>query len=171
MIPTYTYAIKDKIIKDYFGANLVAALINNNNLGITDAPSSTQLAARQNYNINNLVTNEIGALNLNGYQRQIIPNNTITPTIISNTLTEVNLNVSFTAVGGNFDLFTHIVVIRGANLTNATIINGNNRGDINGTIIFIEPVNNITTPGSPILLQDGITFNYSFKLLSSDDVI
>jgi hypothetical protein len=171
MIPTYTYAIKEKIIKDYLGSNLVVLLINNNNLGITDAPSSTQLEARQNYNINNLATQEIGAANLNGYKRHVILNNSIVPNIISPTLTEVNLTASFTAVGGNFDLFSHIVVLRGANLTNITTLNGNNRGDTTGTIVYIEPVQNTANPGLPLLLQPGITYNYSFKLLSSDEVI
>lgn len=171
MIPTYTQAIKEKIIKDYFGGNLVVLLINNNNLGITDTPSSTQLEARQNYSTNNLINNEIGGTNLNGYQRQIIPNNTINPIKVSTTLTKINLSVSFQADNGDFDPFTHIVVLRGANLTNANTNNGNNRGDTSGTIIFIEPVDNINSPGSPFILQQNVVFNYNFSLLSSDDVI
>ncbi len=171
MIPTYTYAIKENLIKDYLGANLVIALINNINLGITDTPSSTQLQARQNYDINNLISNEIGGTNLNGYRRFVVINNTITTNNISNTITESNLTATFTASGGNFDAFTHIIAIRGANLTNATNVNGNNRGDTNGTIIFIEPVFNTFTPGTSLILQDGITFTYNFKLTSSDEVI
>lgn len=171
MIPTYTYAIKERIIKDYLGANLVIALINNTNLGITDTPSLSELQARQNYSNSNLLSNEIGGVNLNGYKRYIISNNDINPVNTTTTTTEVSLTAEFTAVGGNFDPFSHIVLIRGANTTGASINNGNNRGDTSGTIISIEPVLNTITPGSPLVLQTGITFNYSFKLSSSDAII
>lgn len=171
MIPTYTTAIKEKIIKDYLGSNLVVALINNINLGITDLPSSTQLEARENYNINNLLTNEIGASNLNGYKRALILNNTITTSVTSPSTIEANFTVNFEAIGGNFDPFSHIVVIRGANITNALPSNGNNRGDVNGTIIFIEPVNNILNPAQPLVLQQGITYTYNFKLISAADTL
>lgn len=171
MIPTYTYAIKEKIIKDYLGGNLVIALINNSNMGQTDLPSSTQLDIRRSYTSLNLGINEIGASNLNGYKRYIILNSTINPLITSVSKTEVDLTASFTASGGNFDPITHVVVLRGANITGASNTNGNNRGDTTGTIIFIEPVLNSLNPGTPLIIQSGITFNYNFKLASSDEII
>lgn len=169
MIPTYTYAIKEKIIKDYLGANLIVALINNNNMGITDLPTPTQLETRRNFTSLNLNTNEISVTN--GYKRHIILNNTITPNAISASNTEVELTASFSAVGGHLDAVSHIIILRGANLTGASNINGNNRGDSAGTIIFIEPVLNTLNPGTPLIIQSGTTFNYTFKLASSDEVV
>lgn len=172
MIPTYTYEIKNKIIKDYLGANLAVALINNINLGLTDAPSNQQLEARKLFVTSSLVDFEIGASALNGYSRNLILNSTINPLISSPNQTETTLQATFTAVGGNFNPATHVVVLRGANISGANpITNGNNRGDTNGTIIFIEPINNILNPGTPFILQEGITFTYNFKLINATEVI
>lgn len=172
MVPTYTYEIKHKIIKDYLGANLAVALINNINLGLTDAPSNEELEARKLFIANSLVDFEIGDSVLNGYRRNLISNSSINPIIISPNQTEVSLQATFTAIGGNFNPATHVVVLRGANINAANpITNGNNRGDTNGTIIFIEPINNILNPGTPFILQEGITFNYNFKLINATEII
>jgi len=171
MIPTYTYAIKEKLLVDYLGSNLIIALISNINLGITDTPNAAQLEARRNYATSNLINEEIGNVSLKGYKRHLIPNNTIVTQVISSNQTETTLNASFTAFGDNFDPFTHIVVLRGANITGASTSNGNNRGDIVGTIIFIEPVNNVLAPFTPYTLLEGSTFNYTFKLVNATQVI
>jgi len=171
-IPTYTYAIKENIIKNYLGSNLVVALINNPNLGITDTPTSQELESRASLTMTDVFNTEIGSTSLNGYSRSIVLNSSINTSIISNELTEAEINVSFTASGGNLEPFSHIVVIRGANITSADPnLNGNNRGDTNGNIIFVEPVTNTANPGNPLSISDGTTFDYTFKLVSSSEVI
>jgi hypothetical protein len=172
MIPTYTYKIKENIIKNYLGANLVVALINNASLGITDTPTNQELESRRNFSSSNLFNFEIGSSSLNGYARAIIDNSSISTDIVNAQVTETNLTATFTAFGGSFEPFTHIVVIRGANLSNANPeLNGNNRGDTTGTIIFIEPVENPINPGSPLTLNNGVSYNYNFKLVSASQVI
>lgn len=172
MIPTYTHKIKENIVKNYLGSNLIVALINYSNLGITDAPSAQELEARRNFTTQQLFNFEIGVSNLNGYARAIVDNTNINPIQVNSTLTEASINVSFTAQGGPFEPFTHIVIVRGANLNNADpTINGNNRGDTNGTVIFVEPVQNTLNPGSAITLGEGTTFNYDFKLISAAETL
>lgn len=171
-IPTYTYLIKESIIKNYLGSNLVIALINNSNLGITDTPTAQELEARRNLTMTDIFNTEIGNISLNGYARAIILNNTITTNIVNGDLTESELNVSFTASGGDMEAFSHIVAIRGANVTGADpVLNGNNRGDTNGSIIFVEPVDNLSNPGSPLVVLNGSTFDYTFKLISSSELV
>ena len=172
MIPTYTYAIKAGIINNYLGANLAIALINNSNLGITDTPTATELEARKNFTTTDLFSFEIGVTNFNGYARILVPALDINPTPVTVDQTEAELTVTFTASGGDFEPFSHIVVLRGANTVGADpILNGNNRGDTNGTIVFIEPVDNILNPGNPLTLTNGISYNYTFKLISAAEVI
>jgi len=171
-IPTYTYLIKENLIKNYLGSNLVVALVSNTNLGITDTPTAIEAEARRNLTMTDVFNTEIGGTALNGYARAIILNNTINTTVVNTELTESELNVSFTASGGDMDPFSHIVVIRGANVTGADpILNGNNRGDTNGTIIFVEPVDNIANPGNPLTVLNGATFDYTFKLISSSETV
>lgn len=171
-IPTYTYLIKESIIKNYLGSNLVIALINNSNLGITDTPTAQELEARRNLTMTDIFNTEIGGTSLNGYARAIILNNTITTTVVNGELTESELTVSFTASGGDMEAFSHIVAIRGANVTGADpILNGNNRGDTNGSIIFVEPVDNLSNPGNPLVVLNGATFGYTFKLISSSELV
>ena len=172
MIPTYSYAIKAGIINNYLGANLAVALINNSNLGITDTPTAAELESRKNFTTTDLFNFEIGTTNLNGYARVLVPSLDINPSVVTVDQTEAEINVVFTASGGDFEPFSHIAVLRGANTVGAdAILNGNNRGDTNGTIIFIEPVENTLNPGTPLVLTDGISYNYSFKLVSAAEVI
>lgn len=171
-IPTYTYSIKDNIIRNYLGSNLVVALINNPNLGITDTPNNQEAEARRNLTMTDIFNTEIGSLSLNGYARAIIVNNTITTNRINTNLTEAELNVSFTATNGDIEPFSHIVAIRGANIIGADpTLNGNNRGDTNGIIIFVEPVTNPINPGTPLSILNGSTFDYTFKLISSAEPV
>lgn len=172
MIPTYTYAIKNKIITDYLGSNLAIILINNPNLGMTDTPTLDQLEARRNFTASNLINFEIGANLLKGYRRFLVSNSAITTNNISVNQTEANLQADFTAVGGDFDPITHVVALRGANITGANpLSNGNNRGDTNGTILFIEPIENLVSPNTPLVIPETTTFNYTFKLISATEVI
>lgn len=172
MIPTYTYAIKNKIITDYLGTNLAILLINNPNLGMTDTPTADQLEARRNFDASNLLTFEIGTPALNGYRRDLILNSEITPTVINSNQTEAIIEAHFTAVGNNFQPATHVVALRGADLTGANeLTNGNNRGSTAGTIIFIEPIQNIVSPNTPLIIQQGTTFTYNFRLINATEVI
>jgi hypothetical protein len=172
MIPTYSYAIKAGIINNYLGANLAIALINNVALGITDTPTNTELEARRNFRTLDLFNFEIGVASLNGYHRQFVPPFEITPTPVTSEQTETEITVIFTASGGDFEPFTHIVALRGANTVGANpITNGNNRADTNGTIIWVEPVDNVVDPGQPLILSNGSSFNYTFKLISAAELV
>lgn len=172
MIPTYSYAIRSGIINNYLGANLAVALINNSNLGITDTPTAAELESRKNFTTLDLFNFEIGAANLNGYARVLVPALDVNPVAVSVDQTEAEISVTFTASGGDFEPFSHIAVLRGANTVGADpVLNGNNRGDTNGTIIFLEPVDNTLNPGTPLTLSDGISYNYTFKLISAAEVI
>ena len=172
MIPTYSYAIKAGIINNYLGANLAIALINNSALGITDTPTANELEARRNFRTIDLFNFEIGATAFNGYARQFVLPGQISPSPVTPEQTEAEITVTFTASGGDFEAFTHIVAIRGANTVGADpILNGNNRADTNGTIIFVEPVDNTLNPGQPLILTNGITYNYTFKLISAAEVV
>lgn len=171
-IPTYTNLIKENIIKNYLGSNLVVVLINNPNLGITDSPTVQQLNARRNLTMIDVFNTEIGGNNLNGYARAIVNNSNINPIIVNTDLTEAEINVSFTAVGGVMGPFSHIVVVRGANVSGANpLTNGNNRGDTTGNIIFIEPITNNAAPETALSILNGATFDYTFKLISSSEII
>lgn len=172
MIPTYSYAIKAGLINNYLGANLAIALVNNQALGITNTPTATELEARRNFRTLDLFNFEIGATALNGYARQLVTPVQINPTPINGQQTEAEITVTFTASGGSFEAFTHIVALRGANTIGADpILNGNNRADTSGTIIFVEPVDNTLNPGQPLVLANGISYNYTFKLVSAAEVI
>ena len=172
MIPTYTYNIKADIINSYLGSNLAIVLVNNSALAITDTPTAQELEARRNFTATDLFSYEIGASALNGYARKLLTPIDINPVVISTTLTEAEISVSFTASGGDMDAFTHIVALRGANITNAdALLNGNNRGDTNGTIIFVEPVENLVNPGTALTVLNGNSFNYTFKLVSASETI
>lgn len=168
MIPTYTTSIKEGIISNYLGVNLVVLLINNASLGITDTPTQVQLDARAAYTMTNVFSTEIGATVLNGYARQIVLPGDIIPTVVTSELTEAEITVAFTAVG-DMDAFSHFVVVRGADLSGADATgNGNNRGSTIGDIIFIEPVDN---GGSPLILTDGNSIDYTFKLIASTETV
>ena len=169
MIPTYTDAIKQGIIQDYLGSNLVVLLINAASLGITDTPTVVQLEARRDYTMVQVFSTEIGATVLNGYARQIVAPIDITVTQPTDELSEAEITVTFTANGGDMDAFSHFVVVRGADLTGADpVLNGNNRGNTIGDIIFIEPVDNA---GSPLVLTDGTSLEYTFKLIASSETV
>lgn len=165
MIPTYTNQIKTNLITDYFGSNLAVCLINTPFLGITDTPTNQELEARRQFTTANLLLYEIGASELNGYKRVLIPNSYVLEnTKIENETATFEVTVEFLALGGDFTEFTHIAVVRGASFTNANDTNGNNRGNTSGSVIFIEPINNTVNPNQPLILTDGMMFTYTFTL-------
>lgn len=172
MIPTYTTSIRESIIENFFANNLVIALISRPSLGITDTPTAAELAARQALNMTDIFNAEIGAVQLNGYHRNIVGSGDINVVVIDTETSEAEITVTFTANGGTMDSFSHIVAIRSADLTGADpVLNGNNRGSTLGEVIFVEPVNNAASPGSALSLSDGTSFDYTFKLISSAEAI
>lgn len=160
MIPTYTTEYLDKIYEDYVGFNLVAFLINRPALGITNTPSVGELDLRRSLTMQIAASYEIALTN--GYSRSIItlikdPASTTTDVIYTGTAT-------FTAnSSGALSSATHICFARGANLNGGTTLNGQNRGNTQGTLIKVEPLLNapLSIPASTTL-----THNTSFKLSS-----
>lgn len=160
MLPTYTNEIKKSIISDYLKSNLVILLIYKPGLGLTNAITSIEQEARLNLTMLEASATEVGATQLNGYSRNIVSSLNITDDFSS------SLEVTFTADGGNIGPFTHVVAARGADLRNASISNGNNRGNSQGTVIFVEPVIN-----APLILNDLYTFRYTLKFNISTQII
>ena len=172
MIPTYTTSIKQSIIENFFGSNLVIALVNRPSLGITDTPTVNEIAARQAFNMTGVFDSEIGAINLNGYARQIVTSGDINVVVVNTERSEAEITVSFTASTAAMDPFSHIVAIRNADLVNADpLINGNNRGSSVGEVIFVEPVDNPILPGSIFSIPIAATYEYTFKLIANAEVI
>lgn len=167
MIPTYTYAIKEEIIQTCFGNNLIIALINNSTLGITDTPTGSELEARRNFTMTDVFDFELTVTN--GYARYIVPAIDVDVVIVDTELSRADITASFTASGGDMPEFSHIVVIANADIIGADpILNGNNRGNTIGTIVFIEPVDNA---GVPLTITNGTTFEYDFALLTSSELV
>lgn len=159
--PTYTNLIRESIINDYLLYNAVVILIYKPSLGLTDSITSLQLEARKELTMEEVAAAEIGGDTLKGYARFILDNATITnDTDSTSTISSssTNLEATFTGKGADLDPFTHIVVARGVNLTNASTTNGNNRGNTSGSVIYVEPVVN-----SPLVLQKDYTFRYTVK--------
>lgn len=164
MIPTFSNKIKTELVTDFLGTNLVIALINYEGLGLTDAPTIEQQVLRQEFSTQDLGVYEIGGQQLNGYRRNIV--NITEADIVGNNVKRAIITVEFTAVDGDLDPFTHVVAIRGAKVTDAEVSNGNNRGNTQGTIIFVEPIEN-----APITVLENNAFEYTLTLVSSIGII
>ena len=149
MIPTYPTIFRTNLFNNYLLIDVVAILIYDPLLGVTDSPSAAELTARRAYTVTDAVANEIGGVALNSYERSIV---TIDPLVedIPLQTTEVTITATFAPSSGNtYDDATHIVYIRNANVIGATPANGNNRGDIQGDIIKLEPL-----VGAPVTLSN-----------------
>ncbi len=162
MIETYTQEFRENLINEYVRAGLVAFLIRIPSLGVTDTPTTLQLEARKGLTMLEAVEAEIAVLN--GYKRALVAA-TLNPS--SNLYqTYYNLTSTFEAsIEGNFPEATHICYARGANVTDMTNANGNNRGDTQGTLIKVEPLE-----GAPLILGSGttLTHNSIFRLTSQN---
>ena len=158
MIPTYSDDIRKLILDSFISSNLVAILINNPALGLTDTPNATELDLRRTLDLTTIAAIEIGGTALNGYARQIITLPAATDDV-PNEVSSSTTSVAFTASGGDFDDFTHILLVTGADLVGAAPANGNNRGSTVGTVVYVEPA-----VSAPVTLLDGQTFNYNFTL-------
>ena len=157
MIPTFTNIIKEKLITEFLGNNLVIALINYPELGLTDGPSQTEAELRRNF-----TTDQINLYELTNtdYKRSII---TVDPNlIIGENVKKVLVTAEFEAFDTSFSEATHVVAIQKANLVNASASNGNNKGDTQGNIIFVEPIKN-----APFVIQANSVFEYNFTLISN----
>lgn len=159
MIPTYTNSIRKQIIDEYLSYNLVSILIYDTSLGLTDTPNSLELEARRNLIMSSVAANEIGDVSLKGYKRCLITPDPATQ-LPGNILSETIITSSFQAeVGLELDQATHIVYVRGANQLGADPSNGNNRGDLQGDVILVEPIEN-----APIILAHPTVFEHTLDL-------
>ncbi len=157
-IPTYTNEIRKSIIDNYLSFNLVAFLIYKPSLGITDAPTNAELNLRKELTMEEAAASEIGGINLNGYSRIIVDLASSVNNNIDNLSTNTK-DIYFIPTTGIIGPFTHVVVARGANITGGTIANGNNRGNITGTIIYTEPVVN-----APLIIEPPQQFKFTVNL-------
>lgn len=130
--------------------NLVAILINYPEIGLS-LPSSSQLELIRNLTMTTVAQKEL--TNAGGYKRHIvIP----TSPVITEDTYSVTATSAFTATTSDFDLATHIVYTRGADLTDANNSNGNNIGSNLGTVILVESIEE-----APYRIVSGVTFNHS----------
>lgn len=133
--------------------NMVAILINYPELGLS-LPSSSQLTLIRNLTMTSVAQREL--TNAGGYKRHIV---SPTAPAITNDTYSVTVTSAFTATTTNFNSATHIVYVRGANLTGANSSNGNNIGSNIGTVILVEPIE-----AAPYTVVAGVTFNHSAVL-------
>ena len=168
MIPTYTRAVRKSLIETFFGNNLVVALIDYEELGLSNSPTVEQLNARRDLDMSEVASREIGADSLNGYARYIVTIDKIDVIEIDGDSSQSETVAIFEAQGGDMDKFTHIVAVRSADLTNAdSNLNGNNRGSAVGEVIFVEPTNSLD---EPLIITSGSSFEYTFKLIASTEL-
>lgn len=154
MSSTYPTQFTNDLI-DYLSFNMVAFLINRNQLGLSHAPTQLELTSRRDLIMSTAASFEVGAVALNGYRRAIV-----TPVEDPQDPNNLTLTASFTAAGGAIGPFTHICFARGASLVGANSANGNNRGNLTGSLIFVESV----ATGSPLAartVSSGTTFTFS----------
>lgn len=162
MIETYTQEFRENLVNEYVRIGLVAFLIRMPSLGITDTPTTNQLEARKALTMLEAAEAEIAVTN--GYKRALVA---VTLNPASNLYqTYYNLVATFEAsLEGNFPEATHICYARGANVIDMNNDNGNNRGDTQGTLIKVEPLE-----GAPLILGTGTTLihNSIFRLTSQN---
>lgn len=133
--------------------NMVAILINYPELGLS-LPSPSQLTLIRTLTMTAVAQREL--TNTGGYKRHIVM--PTAPAITDDTYS-VGVSSAFTATTVNFDLATHIVYTRGANLAGANNSNGNNIGSNIGTVVLVEPIE-----AAPYRVVAGVTFNHSTVL-------
>jgi len=152
MLSTYCTEITTAILSDYIRVNLIAILINDEDLGYTDEPTPLELYNRKLLTMDYIITKE---LTLNGgYSRAICTIDSIELESENNRarlFTRAEFNPT-----GQYDPATHVVYVCRANLVGADpIINGNNRGDNIGKVIKVVPLEN-----APITLITPIPYIY-----------
>jgi len=152
MISTYTNQITSDILNFFVRTNLVAILINDTSLGLTDTPTTLELYNRKSLTMDYIVTKELSLAG--GYSRAIcsIDSFNIEPEYNRSRL---DVRALFTPTGV-LNPATHIVYVTQANLNSADpIINGNNRGDNFGTVIKVAPLQY-----APIQLAHPVPYTY-----------
>ena len=137
MIATITKEIRRFFITDTIGDGLVAILVNMPSLG-TENATNDELLNRENLTMELAAAQEV---NSSSYARYIA---TIDPEEIEEDI-DGKFSLSVTATfepteGNTIENITHIVWVRGANILNAVLENGNNRGDTTGTVYKVEPI-------------------------------
>lgn len=136
--------------------NLVAILVYYPELGL-EVPTSEQLQLRRNINMFKVAEKEIS--NTGGYARFGV--SAPLPVLINGDY-KLNISSRFPAVGGAtaaFNPATHIVYTRGADLINATPLNGNNIGSTVGTVVLVETLNN-----APYIINTGVFLNHTTSI-------
>ena len=161
MIPQYTTEFKQDYLNQ-ISYNLTAFLISKPSLGLTDAPTLPQLAARKALTMAVAAASEITATN--GYERFFID----TVEAIDNVdgTSEFTVTSTFTPdASTSLAPFTHICYAYNTAVIGATSLNGNNRGSTVGTLIKVEPI--ISAPltvTSPAVFTHTTTFKVSLDV-------
>lgn len=161
MIPQYTTEFKQDYLNQ-ISYNLTAFLILKPSLGLNDAPTLPQLAARKALTMTTASVDEIAVTN--GYERVFID----TVEIIDNVdgTSEFTVISTFTPDADEaLAPFTHICYAYNTAVLGATSINGNNRGSSVGTLIKVEPI--IAAPltiTSPAVFTHTTTFKVSLDV-------
>lgn len=157
MTATITKEIRELFITDTIGYNLVAFLVNMPSLGNTDTPTNDQLLDRENLTMSTAAAQEVTGSSYARYIATIDPADIIED---NNGKFSVEVTATFTPTSdSSIGPVTHVVWARGANLVGATELNGNNRGDISGTVYKVEPL-----VGAPQTLTYPVVFNHTIDI-------
>lgn len=159
MISNYSIDLPINIITQYLSFNVVAILINDPELGLTDNPSPAEVIRRTNLDMNRVISKEITLTG--GYSRAIC---TVDVPIadVSQQSASTTIRASFTP-SALFNPCTHVVYVSQANLIGADPqANGNNRGDSEGVVLKVAPLE-----FAPIQLDSPITYQFNTNLILS----
>lgn len=159
MISTYSIDLPIKLITDYISFNVVAILVNDSELGLTDTPSPLEVIRRTNLDMFRVISKEISTNG--GYARSIC--NVDTPIAdASQNQASTTIRASFTPTG-LYDPCTHIVYVTNASLVGADPqANGNNRGNVEGIVIKVAPLEQ-----APLQFDNPVTYNFNTNVILS----
>lgn len=159
MLSTYSIDLPIKLITEFISFNVVAILVNDPELGLTDTPTPAEVIRRTNLDMFRVISKEL-PLN-GGYSRSIC--------IVDTPIADASQNQSSTTIRASFTptgLFqpcTHIVYVTNANLVGANpVANGNNRGNVEGTVIKVAPLES-----APLEFNSPVTYNFNTNIILS----
>lgn len=144
---TLSREISIDIVQDYLLLGLGTFLIYRPDLGLTETPTPAELDLRYDLTMKEAVEYEVGGATLNGYMRHFI--NIPFVLYLEGPVTKIIFDTYFISVKRSMGPFTHICIATGMNTFGGGITNGNNRGDIRGSLIGVQPVPTITLPEIP----------------------
>lgn len=152
MLPTYCTEITSDILTEYVKVNLVAILINDPSLGLTDTPTAVELNLRKTLTMDYVITKELTLTG--GYSRAICTVDSI-EVENENNRSRLFIRASFNPTGV-YEEATHIVYVTHANLVGANPeFNGNNRADNKGSVVKVVPLEY-----APIKLAAPVPYTY-----------